>query len=108
MATTAGNRLTLDHMGKCSNAFFSETTNMIKVKLHMNVHWMVLYKVLVFCSDIKFKMAAMAELSLTLNLMGKHFFTETTWTIETKLFRNVHLMGLYKFSFFFMLIGNPS
>jgi hypothetical protein len=45
------------------------------------------------------KMAAMAELSLTLDLMGKHFFTETTWTIETKLFRNVHLMGLYKFSF---------
>jgi hypothetical protein len=25
MATTAGNRLTLDPMGKCSNAFFSET-----------------------------------------------------------------------------------
>jgi hypothetical protein len=44
MATTAGNRLTLDHMGKCSNAFFSETTNMIKAKLYMNVHWMVLYK----------------------------------------------------------------
>jgi hypothetical protein len=44
MATTAGHRLTLDPMGKCSNAFFSETTNMIKVKLYMNVHWMVLYK----------------------------------------------------------------
>jgi hypothetical protein len=27
--------------------------------------------------------------------------TETTWTIETKLFRNVHLIGLYKFSFFY-------
>ena len=36
--------LTLDSMGKCSNAFFSETTNMIKAKLYMNVHWMVLYK----------------------------------------------------------------
>jgi hypothetical protein len=35
---------TLDPMGKCSNAFFSETTNMIKAKLYMNVHWMVLYK----------------------------------------------------------------
>jgi hypothetical protein len=23
---------------KCSNAFFSETTNMIKAKLYMNVH----------------------------------------------------------------------
>jgi hypothetical protein len=44
MATTAGNRLTLDPIGKCSNAFFSETTNMIKAKLNMNVHWMVLYK----------------------------------------------------------------
>jgi hypothetical protein len=26
-------------MGKCSNAFFSETTNIIKAKLYMNVHW---------------------------------------------------------------------
>ena len=25
-----GHKLTLDPMGKCSNAFFSETTNMIK------------------------------------------------------------------------------
>jgi hypothetical protein len=44
MATTAGHRLTLDPLGKCSNAFFSETTNMIKAKLYMNVHWMVLYE----------------------------------------------------------------
>jgi hypothetical protein len=28
MAATAIHRLTLDPMGKCSNAFFSETTNM--------------------------------------------------------------------------------
>jgi hypothetical protein len=35
MATTAGHRLTLDPMGKCSNAFYSETTNMIKAKLYM-------------------------------------------------------------------------
>jgi hypothetical protein len=34
-------RFTLDPMGKCSNAFFSETTNIIKAKLYMNVHWMV-------------------------------------------------------------------
>ena len=33
MAATAGLRLTLDPMGKCSNAFFSKTTNMIKAKL---------------------------------------------------------------------------
>jgi hypothetical protein len=41
MAATTGHRLTLDPMGKCSNAFFSETTNTIKAKLYMNVHWMV-------------------------------------------------------------------
>ena len=74
MATTTGHtRLTLDPMGKCSNAFFSETTNMIKAKLYMNVHWMVLYKFLIFCSDMKFKMAATAGLSLTLDPMGKMF-----------------------------------
>jgi hypothetical protein len=44
MAATTGHRLTLDPMGKCSNVFFSETTNMIKAKLYMNVHLMVLYK----------------------------------------------------------------
>ena len=73
MATTAGHRLTLDPMGKYSNAFFSETTNMIKAKLYMNVHWMVLYNLKVFCSDMKFKMAATAGLSLTLDPMGKCF-----------------------------------
>jgi hypothetical protein len=35
---------------------------MIKAKLNMNVHWMVLYKLYVFCSDMKFKMAATAGL----------------------------------------------
>ena len=73
MATIAGHRLTLDPMGKCSNAFFSETTNMIKAKLYMNVHWMVLYNLNVFCSDMKFKMAATAGLSLTLDPMEKCF-----------------------------------
>ena len=58
MATTAIHRLTLDPMGKCSNAFYSETTNMIKAKLYMNVHWMVLYKLYVFYADRKSKMAA--------------------------------------------------
>ena len=38
MAAIAGHRLTLDPMGKCSNVFFSETTNMIKANLYMNVH----------------------------------------------------------------------
>jgi CRISPR/Cas system type I-B associated protein Csh2 (Cas7 group RAMP superfamily) len=63
MAATAIHRLTLDPMEKCSNAFFSETTNMIKAKLYMNVHWMVVYKIYVFCSDMKIKMAATAGLS---------------------------------------------
>ena len=69
MAATAIHRLTLDPMGKCSNAFLSETTNIIKANKHMNVHWMVLYKLYVFCSDMKLKMAATAGLSLTLDPM---------------------------------------
>jgi hypothetical protein len=73
MAATAMHRSTLDSMGKCSNAFFSETTNIIKAKLYMNVHWMVLYKLHVFWSDMKFKMAATAGLSLTLDPVGKMF-----------------------------------
>ena len=73
MAAIAGHILTLDPMGKCSNAFFSETTNMIKAKLYMNVHWTVFYNLNVFCSDMKFKMAATAGLSLTLDPMGKMF-----------------------------------
>ena len=96
MAAITGHRLTLDPMGKCSNAFFSETTNMIKAKLYMNVHWMVLYNLKVFCSDMKFKMAATAGLSLTLKNVSKCFFSETIWTIETKLPRNDHWKVLYK------------
>ena len=104
MAAIAGHRLTLDPMGKCSNTFFSETTNMIKAKLYMNVHWMVLYNLKVFCSDMKFKMATTAGLSLTFGPYGKNvskcFFSETTWTVETKLPRNDHWKVLYKFSVF--------
>ena len=79
MAAIAGHRLTLDPMWKCSNAFFSETTNMIKAKLYMNVHWMVLYNLNVFCSDMKFKMAATVGLSLTLDPMGKCFKMLLLW-----------------------------
>ena len=114
MAATAIHRLTLDPMGKCSNAFFSETTNIIKAKLYMNVHWMVLYKHYVFCSDMKFKMAATAGLSLTLDPMGKmflrkRFFSETTWTIETKLpSGGSWIIGWSSKKYmFFMSIGNP-
>jgi hypothetical protein len=51
---------------------------MIKAKLYMNVHWMVLYNLKVFCSDMKFKMAATAGLSLTLDCRGpsnEHSYT---------------------------------
>ena len=104
MATTAGHRLTLDPMGKCSNAFFSETTNMIKSKLYMNVHWMVLYNLKVFCSDLKFKMVATAGLSLTLDSgknVSKRFFSETLRTIEAKLPMNDHWKVLYKVYIFY-------
>jgi hypothetical protein len=48
--------------------------NIIKAKLYMNVHWMVLYKLYyVFCYDMKFKLVATAGLSLTLDPMGKMF-----------------------------------
>jgi hypothetical protein len=50
---------------------------MIKAKLYMNVHWMVLYNLKVFCSDMKFKMAATAGLSLTLDPMHVEYPTGT-------------------------------
>jgi hypothetical protein len=49
----------------CPSGFREET--------YMNVHWMVLYKLKVFCSGMKFKMVATAGLSLTLDPMGKMF-----------------------------------
>ena len=104
MAATAEHRLTLDPKGKCSNAFFSETTNMIKAKLYMNVHWIVLYNIKVFCSDMKFKMAATAGLSLTFDPMGKMFQNASSLkplTVETKLPRNDHWKVLYKFYIFY-------
>ena len=129
MAATAGHRLTLDPMGKCSNAFFSETTNMIKAKLYMNVHWMVLYKLYVFCSDMKFKMAATAGLSLTLDPMGKMFQNASSlkplkpncpgWSLKCRSNwpppRNDHWKAssiswnqtAQEWSLFFMPIGNP-
>jgi hypothetical protein len=43
------------------------TNRNFEAKLYMNVHWKVLYKLYVFCSGMKFKMATTAELSLTLD-----------------------------------------
>ena len=110
MATTAGHRLTLDPKGKCSNAFFSETTNMIKAKLYMNVHWMVLYNLKEFCSDMKFKMAATAGLSLTLDPMGKMFQNASSLKPLGQLKPNCPGMIIGESStkfLFFMPIGNP-
>jgi hypothetical protein len=51
------------HLGITINI---KNTNFVKDR-------MVLYKLYVFCSDMKFKMAATAGLSLTLDPMGKMF-----------------------------------
>ena len=110
MAAIAGHRLTLDPMGKCSNAFFSETTNMIKAKLYMNVHWMVLYNLKVFCSDMKFKMVATAGLSLTLDPMGKMFQNASSLKPLGQLKPNCPGMIIGRSStnfLFFMPVGNP-
>ena len=110
MAATAGHRLTLDSMGKCSSVFFSETTNMIKAKLYMNVHRMVLYNLKFFCSDMKFKMAATAELSLTLDPMGKRFQNASSLKPLGQLKPNCPGMIIGRpstKSLFFVPIGNP-
>ena len=123
-STPVGHRLTLDPMvpyGKYSNAFFSETTNMIKAKLYMNVHWMVLYNLKVFCPDMKFKMAATAGLSLTLEAataglsltldpMGKMFQNASSLKPLGQLKPNCPGMIIGRSStnfLFFMPIGNP-
>ena len=56
-----------------NSIFFSETTGPIEIRIGMNVHWTVLYNLKVFCSDMKFQMAATAGLSLTLDPMEKMF-----------------------------------
>ena len=110
MAAIAGHRLTLDPMGKCSNAFFSETTNMIKAKLYMNVHWMVLYKLYGFFSGMIFKMVATAGLSLTLDPMGKMFQNASSLKPLGQLKPNCPGMIIGRSStnsVFFMPFGNP-
>ena len=110
MVTTTGHRLTFDPVRKCSNAFFSETTNMIKAKLYMNVHWMVLYKHYVFCSDMKFKMAATAGLNLTLDPMVKLFQNASSLKPLGQLKPNCPGMIIGSSStkcLFYMAIGNP-
>ena len=82
MATTAGHRLTLDPMGKCSHAFFLETTNMIKAKLYMNVHWMVLYNLKVFLFRYEIQNGGYGITLFNIGPYGKNvskrFLSETT------------------------------
>ena len=76
----------------------------------MNVHWMVLYKLYVFCSDMKFKMAATAGLSLTLDPNGKMFQNASSLKPLGQLKPNCPGMTIGKSSTkfqFFMSIGNP-
>jgi hypothetical protein len=83
---------------------------MIKAKLYMNVHWMVLYNLKVCGSDMKFKMAATAGLSLTLNPMGKMFQNASSLKPLGQLKPYCPGMIIGKFFtklLFFMTIGNP-
>ena len=83
---------------------------MIKAKLYMNVHWMVLYNLKVFCFDMKFKMAATAGLSLTLDPMGKMFQNASSLKPHGPLKPNCPGMIIGRFStkfLFFKPIGNP-
>ena len=74
---------------------------------------MVLYNLKVFCSDMKFKMAAMAGLSLTLDPMGlslKMFQIASSLRTLGQLKPNCPGMIIGRSStkfLFFMPIGNP-
>ena len=93
-----------------SKRFFSETTWTIETKLYMNVHWKVLYELYVFCSDKKFKMATTAELSATLDPLGKIFQNASSLKPLGQLKPNCPVMIIGRSStkfMFFMSIGNP-
>jgi hypothetical protein len=71
---------------------------------------MILYKLKVFCSDMKFKMAATAGLNLTLDPMGKIFQNASSLKPLEQLKPNCpgKIIGRSSTTFlFFMLIGNP-
>jgi hypothetical protein len=120
---------TLQRTGKnVSKRFFSETTWTIETKLPRNDHWKVLCKVSFFFMPIensrwpprrhfefhiRTKNVKFVEdhpmnihVQFGFNNICSRFFSETTWTIESKLPRNDHWKVLYKFSFFFMPIEN--
>jgi hypothetical protein len=83
---------------------------MIKAKLCMNVHWMGHYNLMVFCSDMKFKMAATAGFSLTLGPAGKMFQKASSLKPLGQLKPNCPGMIIGRFStnfLFYMPNGNP-
>ena len=83
-------------------------TNMIKAKNECSLD--VLYNLKVFCSDMKFKMAATAGLSLTLDPMGKMFQNASSLKPLGQLKPNCPGMIIGRSStnfLFFMPIGNP-
>ena len=83
---------------------------MIKAKLYKNVHWKVLYKLYVFCSGMKFKMATTAELSLTLDPREKMFRNVSSLKPLGQLKPNYPgmIIGRSFTNFmFFMSTGNP-
>jgi hypothetical protein len=83
---------------------------MIKAKLYMNVDWLVLYKLKVCCSDMKFKIAATTGLSLTLDPMGKMCQNASPLKPLGQLKPNCPGMIIGRSStkcLFFMPIGNP-
>ena len=66
---------------------------------------MVLYKLYVFCSGMKFKMAATAGLSLTLDPMGKMF--QNASSLKSNCLGMIIGRSSRNFMFF-MPIGNPT
>ena len=64
-------------------------------------------QIYVFYSDMKFKMAATAELGLTLDPMGKMFQNASSLKPLEQLTPNCPGMIIGRSSRFFMTIGNP-
>jgi hypothetical protein len=97
-------------MENVSERFFSETTWTVETKLPRNVHWMVLYKLYVFYSDMKFKMAATSGINLTLDDTEKMFQNASSLKPLGQLKPNRLGMIIGRSStknLFFMPIGNP-
>jgi hypothetical protein len=67
-----------------SKRFFSKTTWIIETKLPMNVHWMVLYKLYVFCFGIKFKMASTAGFEIHIGTKNVEFVEDHPMNIHVQ------------------------